>query len=115
VNPVMVVRKMRRLKGGGMNIGFLAPMRSIFRKMKRMERADEVLSVSIFPVHIWLDDSELGCTTVAVTDGDPALTEKTANELADRCWAVRALPRTSPAPGRRGTAAPSSSTCSTTA
>jgi microcystin degradation protein MlrC len=60
--------------------------------MKRMERADGVLSVSIFPVHIWLDDPELGYATVAVTDGDLALAEKTADELADRCWAVRATP-----------------------
>ena len=92
VKPVMVVRKLRLLKGGGMNIDFLPPMRSIFRRMRRMERADGVLSVSIFPVHIWLDDPELGYATVAVTDGDLALAEKTADELADRCWAVRATP-----------------------
>jgi microcystin degradation protein MlrC len=92
VKPVMVVRKLRLLKGGGMDIDFLPPMRSIFRRMKKMERADGVLSVSIFPVHLWLDDPELGWSTVAVTDGDPALAEKTADELADRCWAVRAVP-----------------------
>jgi microcystin degradation protein MlrC len=90
--PVMVVRKLRLLKGGGMDIDFLPPMRSIFRRMKKMERANGVLSVSIFPVHLWLDDPELGWSTVAVTDGDPALAEKTADELADRCWAVRATP-----------------------
>ncbi|OHD71088.1 MAG: hypothetical protein A2177_00315 [Spirochaetes bacterium RBG_13_68_11] len=92
VKPVMVARKMCLLKGGGMDIDFLPPMRSIFRRMKQMERADEVLSVPIFPVHLWLDDPELGWSTVAVTDGDRALAEKTADELADRCWAVRAAP-----------------------
>lgn len=90
--PVMVVRKMRLLKGGGMNIDFLPPMRSIFRRMREMERMAGVLSVSLFPVHIWLDDPELGWSTVAVTDGDPAFAEKLADELADRCWAVRAVP-----------------------
>jgi microcystin degradation protein MlrC len=90
--PVMVVRKMRLLKGGGMNIDFLPPMRSIFRRMKRMERADGALSVSIFPVHLWLDDPELGWSAVAVTDGDHALAVKLAEELADRCWAVRTAP-----------------------
>lgn len=92
VTPVMVVRKMRLLKGGGMNIDFLPPMRSIFRRMREMERAAGVLSVSIFPVHIWLDDPELGWSTVAVTDGDRALAARIADELADRCWAVRAVP-----------------------
>jgi microcystin degradation protein MlrC len=92
VSPVMVVRKMRLLKGGGMNIDFLPPMRSIFRRMREMERARGVLSVSIFPVHIWLDDPELGWSTVAVADGEPSLAARAADELADRCWAVRAVP-----------------------
>ena len=92
VKPVMVVRKMRLLKGGGMDIDFLPPMAPIFSHMKSLERAKGVLSVSTFMVHIWLDDPELGWSTVAITNADPALAARTADDLADRCWAVRAVP-----------------------
>ena len=92
VKPVMAWRKMRLLKGGGMNVDFLAPMRSVFKAMRKMEKDARVLSVSDFPVHIWLDDPELGWSTVAVTDGDRALAEKLAEEIADRNWEVRDAP-----------------------
>lgn len=91
VKPVMTVRKMRLLKGGGMNIDFLAPMRTIFSHMDDMEDAPGVLSVSNFMVHIWLDDPELGWSTVAVTDGNKALADKLADELADLDWSVRTI------------------------
>lgn len=92
IEPVMEVRKMRLLKGGGINIDFLRPMGSIFRRMDRMERDDEVLSVSNFMVHIWLDDPELGWSTVAVTDGNRERAAELAEELADLDWEVRDVP-----------------------
>jgi len=92
IEPVMEVRKMRLLKGGGMNVDFLAPVRSIFREMDRMERDEEVLAVSNFMVHIWLDDPELGWTTIAVTDGNRDLASSLAEELADLDWEVRDVP-----------------------
>ena len=90
IKPVMAYNKMRLLKGGGMNIDFLSPMRPIFRWMKKQEKADNVLWLSNFMVHIWLDDPELGWSTVAVTDNGPRLAQKLADELAKRDWAVRA-------------------------
>ena len=92
IHPVMVVRKMRLLKGGGMNIDFLAPMNKVFRFMSKAEKRKGVLSVSTFPVHLWLDDEELGWTTVAVTDADPQLAAKTADDIADVAWSIRAVP-----------------------
>ncbi|MBC8511666.1 MAG: M81 family metallopeptidase [Dehalococcoidia bacterium] len=89
VNPTMAFRKMRLLKGGGMNIDFLSPMRQIFKRMQEMERSRGVLSVSNFMVHIWLDEPELGWSTVAVTDNNPSLAEKLADEIAELDWSVR--------------------------
>jgi len=87
----MVVRKMKLLKGGGMNIDFLAPMNRVFRAMAREERKAKVLSVSTFPVHIWLDDQELGWSTVAVTDGDAELAARVADRIAEVAWSIRAV------------------------
>jgi microcystin degradation protein MlrC len=89
IHPVMAFRKMRLLKGGGMCIDFLSPMRQIFKKMRKMEKQDKVLSVSDFTVHLWLDDPELGWSTIGLTDGDLPLAEKLADEIADMNWSVR--------------------------
>ncbi|MBN2699448.1 MAG: M81 family metallopeptidase [Bacteroidales bacterium] len=93
IDPVMVVNKMQLLKGGGMNIDFLKPFRKIFRTMKKMEREDGVLSISFFPVHIWIDDPELGYSTIAITDGDAELAQEKADKIADMAWAVRTVPQ----------------------
>lgn len=89
VKPTMAFRKMRLLKGGGWGIDFLQPMRGIFREMKRWEKQDKVLSVSNFWVHIWIDDVELGWSTVVVTDNDQPLAESLADKLADMNWEAR--------------------------
>ncbi len=89
IKPVMAYNKMRLLKGGGMNIDLLSPMRQVFKWMKKQEKAADVLWLSNFMVHIWLDDPELGWSTVAVTDNNPELAQRLADELADRNWAVR--------------------------
>jgi len=93
IDPVMTVNKMRLLKGGGMNIDFLPPFRKIFRTMKKMERKNEVLSVSFFPVHLWIDDPELGYSTIALTNGKPELAREMADSIASMAWAVRDVPQ----------------------
>ncbi len=87
--PVMVHNKMKLLKGGGMNIDFLAPMRSVFDAMHTMEKNDKILAVSNFMVHLWQDDPELGWSTVAVADGARVLAQKQADKIADMNWARR--------------------------
>jgi len=89
VKPVMGFSKMRLLKGGGLNIDFLPPMYSIFQRMHQMEGHPEILSVSNYMVHIWLDDPELSWSTLVVADGNLPLAQAKADELADKNWAVR--------------------------
>lgn len=89
LKPVMHFIKMPLLKGGGMNIDFLAPMNKIFRWMKKQEKKSEVLCVANFMSHIWLDDEEIGWSCVVVTNNDSQLAEEIAVELADLNWSVR--------------------------
>ncbi len=89
VKPTMAFRKMKLLKGGGYGIDFLQPMYNIFKRMNVMERSKDVLSVSNFMVHIWLDEPEMGWGTVVVTNNNQALAEKLADELATMNWDVR--------------------------
>lgn len=89
ISPTMSFLKMPLLKGGGMTIDFLNPMRRIFRSMKKMERQPGVLSVSNFMSHIWLDDEEMGWSCIAVTNDDQNLASKITHELAELNWSVK--------------------------
>jgi microcystin degradation protein MlrC len=89
IHPTMTVNKMHLLRGGGDNMDFLAPMNGIFDRMKDMEKRPGVLSVSNFMVHIWLDEPELGWSTVAVTDNNKELANTVADEIAGLDWSVR--------------------------
>jgi microcystin degradation protein MlrC len=89
LRPVMAWRTMPILLGGGSTIDFLAPMRAVFRRMRRAERRGEAVAASTLMVHPWNDDPALGWSTVVVTDGDPAAADRLADELAELCWERR--------------------------
>ncbi|HEU0035330.1 MAG TPA: M81 family metallopeptidase [Kofleriaceae bacterium] len=89
LRPVMAWRSMPMILGGGKTIDFLAPMRAVFRRMRKAERRGEVLGASTFMVHPWNDDPNLGWSTVAVSNGDLGAAERIADELAELCWERR--------------------------
>lgn len=89
VQPTLAWRSLPMVLGGGTTIDFLPTMRPLFRHMRRLERDPRVLAVSLCTVQLWSDAPDLGWATVAVTDGDAALAEELAEDLADRAWAVR--------------------------
>ncbi len=87
--PTVAWRSLPMLLGGGLMLDFWKPMRSIFQRMKAMEKDPRVIDCSLFQAHLWNDHPDLGWTTHVVTDDDPELAEQLAEELAERCWAVR--------------------------
>lgn len=87
--PVHAWRKLPMVLGGGTTIDFLAPMRGVFRAMRRLERDPRVLSASLFMVHPYTSAPDLGWAVHVCTDGDAALGAELADQLADRAWAVR--------------------------
>ncbi len=89
IKPTMAWRSLPMILGGGKTIDFLAPMRAVFRRMHRAEKAGEVLAASTLMVHPWNDDPALGWSTLAVTHDDTAGAERLADELAEMCWERR--------------------------
>jgi microcystin degradation protein MlrC len=87
--PTVAWRSLPMLLGGGLMLDFWKPMRAIFQYMKSLERDPRVLDCSLFQAHLWNDHPDLGWTTYVVTQDDPELAERLADELAERCWAVR--------------------------
>jgi microcystin degradation protein MlrC len=63
-----------------------------FQRLMEASKAAEqgsVLSATVFTVQPWLDIDEMGYATLAVTDGDPALAARVAEELAALAWSER--------------------------
>lgn len=89
LKPTMAWRTLPMILGGGKTIDFLAPMRAVFRRMRRAEKSGEALAASTLMCHPWNDDPNLGWSTVVVTDNDPAGAERLADELAEQCWERR--------------------------
>lgn len=87
--PVHAWRKLPMVLGGGVTIDFLAPMRKVFRAMRRLERDPRVLTASLFMVHPYTSAEDLGWAVHVTTDGDRALAEKLADELADLAWGTK--------------------------
>jgi microcystin degradation protein MlrC len=92
IRPVTAWRTLPLVLGGGTNLDFLPPMLGLYRWMNRIERDPRVLYASLFNCHLWLDDPELGWASSMVVDGDRALAEDLAEQLAERAWQVRKVP-----------------------
>lgn len=92
IRPRTAWRSLPMAFGGGLTIDFFEPMRSIFRRMKAMEKDPRVLYPSLFMVHPYTDAADLGWSTVVTTDGDADLAERLADELAELAWSVRDVP-----------------------
>ena len=90
VKPTSAWRSLPMILGGGTTLDIFAPMRSIYARCAALPKKDRrVLDASVFMVHPWLDTPEVGWSVHVTTDGDPALANRIADELADACWAVR--------------------------
>lgn len=92
IRPVHAWRKLPMVLGGGNTIDFLAPMRGVFRWMRRLEDDPRVLSATLFMVHPYTAAEDLGWAVHVCTDGDAALADRLADALADRAWAERDVP-----------------------
>lgn len=89
IRPASAWRTLPMLLGGGPTVDFMKPMRGVYAEMDRMERDPRVLSTNLFMCHLWNDHPDLGWSAHVTTDGDPALAERLAEEIADLAWAVK--------------------------
>ena len=107
VRPTVAWRSLPMVVGGGSTVDLFPTMRPLFKYMKVLEKASlpallrnrrdpeqnqKVLSCSLFMCHLWNDHPHLGWAVQVITDGDQALANQLADDLADRAWAVRAVP-----------------------
>ena len=89
--PTVARRKIPMITPADRFFTTMEPMKTWFDAARELEERPEVLSVSLFPVQPWLDVPELGWTTVVTTDGDGALAQSLADQLAEMAWERREL------------------------
>lgn len=87
--PVMAWRKIPLLSHQEQFLTSQGPMKRWFDRARALEADDRVLQASNYPMQPWLDVAEGGWSTIVVTDGDQALAETSADELADLAWSMR--------------------------
>ncbi|MSP50459.1 MAG: M81 family peptidase [Alphaproteobacteria bacterium] len=91
VKPVMAWRKLRLISHQEQFLTSKGPMKVWFDRARAMEAADpRVLHVGNCPMQPWLDVAEGGWASIVVVDGDRALAEKLADEIAGLAWSMRA-------------------------
>ena len=65
------------------------PFAQIMRAAKAIERREDVLSTSVFLVHPYLDQPDMGSGALVITDNDMKTAVSLANQLAEQYWTRR--------------------------
>ena len=89
IKPTIAWRSLPMITGGGTSVDFLMPMLPIFVRMNRMETALNALCCNVYLCHPFIKHPDIGWSVYVLTNNDQDLAEKMADELAERCWAVR--------------------------
>ena len=65
------------------------PFAKIMHTAKALEGRDDVLSTSVFLVHPYLDQPDMGSGALVITDNDMEMAVSLANQLAEQYWTRR--------------------------
>ncbi|MEO8499030.1 MAG: M81 family metallopeptidase [Planctomycetota bacterium] len=89
IRPVMRWRKIPMITPQDQFLTSHGPMKVWFDLAREMEQRDRVLDVSPCPMQPWLDVAEGGWSVIVHTDGDEALAQSLADEMAAKAWELR--------------------------
>jgi microcystin degradation protein MlrC len=89
VSPTTAWRKLPLLSHQEQYLTSQGPMKQWFDLARELEAEEGVAQISNFPMQPWLDVAEGGWATVVVTDGDAALADRCADQLAELAWSLR--------------------------
>lgn len=89
VSPTTAWRKLPLLSHQEQYLTSQGPMKRWFERARELEAEEGVVQISNFPMQPWLDVAEGGWASVVVTDDNPVLADRCADELAELAWTLR--------------------------
>jgi microcystin degradation protein MlrC len=89
IRPVMAIARIPLFWGVENQITAHPPMKQVLDHTHEIERRPGLLSVTVATGFPWADVPNMGASVIAVADGNPALAESTAGELAGWIWERR--------------------------
>ena len=84
--PVVRQRKLRMMASAERHDTNHGPMVDVMAKARALETRPGILAVTVTPTQPWMDVAELGWSVTVVADGDAALAQAAADELAWMLW-----------------------------
>ncbi|HTM52030.1 MAG TPA: M81 family metallopeptidase, partial [Bryobacteraceae bacterium] len=82
--PALAYRKLPLILPAENGQTYRGPMHELMQTAQTLENTGKAEAVSIFAVQPWLDIREMGCSVVAVTNGDERAAQRHADRLARR-------------------------------
>jgi microcystin degradation protein MlrC len=89
IRPRHTYRTLPMILGGSPSVDFMMPMRPLFQRLRAARDQRGVLSAGVLCCQPWHDAPALGWCAYVATDGDDALADALADELAEAMWAQR--------------------------
>lgn len=89
IRPVMAIRQVPLIWSTPTQVTAHPPMNEVMARVFELESRPGMLSMTIATGFAWADVPDIGCSVIAVADGDQSLAEKTADEMAAWVWENR--------------------------
>ncbi len=90
VSPVTAIRQLPLFWSASQQVTGHPPIDEAFHRVHELERRLGICSITLSTGFPWADVPEMGPSVIVVSDGDRALAERTADELANWIWERRA-------------------------
>lgn len=89
VRPVTAIHPLPLFWSTARQVTAHPPMNEVLQRMHALEQREGVLSMTVATGFPWADVPAMGASVLAVADGDRALAQATADELAEWIWENR--------------------------
>ena len=89
LRPTAALRKVPLFWSASQQVTAHPPMSQAFARVHELEARPEIISITLATGFPWADVPEMGPAVLVTTDGNSALAQQTADELADWIWENR--------------------------
>lgn len=89
IKPKIILQKLPMITQAENHLSDRGVFKKLIQKTKKMEKINNILSVSIFAMQPWLDVKEAGWAITIVTNNDKLKAKKLTKQLAKEVWSER--------------------------